>query len=252
MKFLFLLLFISGCSSLYRGTPKEGKTTYSYVDAGGTFKLVRETKKIQKKLVTRVQLIDNRGGKNKVVEKSILVSQLGSVKNKKQRLATMRPYASEFTVWLEGKKYHSRFKLDPKNKAMALSLDSPDPRWQGKSSVKFPKGLHFCFYNQIPECLYHNYLLIQAQENKERKYDFYLVWDNHPFVQDQLTRIGKNLFSHATVKFDGVIKGLFRYIIEVEGQMILYQFSKSFDLVKIAWISQGITVAPPGQEIVED
>ena len=78
------------------------------------------------------------------------------------------------------------------------------------------------------------------------------MWDSYPYIQDQLTRVGKSLFAPASVKFDGVIKNHFRYIVEIEGQVLLYQFTKSFDLVKVAWISQGITIAPPGEEIAEE
>ncbi|MFP5386779.1 MAG: hypothetical protein ACLGHN_11910 [Bacteriovoracia bacterium] len=251
---VFLFLFIlAGCSGhLFKGKPREGRNTYSYVDASGTYRLARETKQVGQKVVTRNQILDNRGGRPQVLEKSVLVSQIGSIKSGKARLLTVRPVASEFTVWLEGKKYVSKMKLDPKKKVMAVSLDSPEKKWQGAHEVPFPKSKYFCFFNQIPECLYHNYLLTLARENEVQKFDFYLIWDGYPFIQDQLTMVGKNLFTPASVKFDGENKGLFRYIVEVDGQMVLYQFSKSFDLVKAAWIAQGITIAPPGQGIVED
>lgn len=252
MRILSLLILISACSGLSRGTPKEGKSTYAYVDAGGTYKLVRETKLLKQKIGTRIQLVDTKGSRQKVVEKSILVSQIGSIKSGDKRLLTVRPTASEFTVWLEGKKYFSRMQLDAKNKSMKLTLDSPEEKWKGTSLVKFPAGKYFCFYNQLPECLYHNYLLILSQDNPNQKFDFYLIWDAYPFIQDQLTRVGQNMFATASLKFDGENKGLFRYIVEVEGQMILFQLTESFDLVKAAWISQGITIAPPGQAIVEE
>ena len=253
MKLLFLLLFISACSSSgLTGKPREGKTTYSHVDESGTFDFVRESKVIKKKIVTRNQLIDRKGSGAKLLEKTIMVSQIGSIKNKNSRLLTVRPQASEYSVWLEGKKYNSRMQLNPAKKSMRVTLNSPETKWQGTSEIPFPKGKYFCFFNQIPECLYHNYLLIQATENENRRYDFYVIWDSYPFVQDILTKVGKKLFASASVKFDGEIKGLFRSIVEVEGQAVLYQFTKSFDLVKVAWITQGITIAPPGQEIVEE
>lgn len=253
MKLLALLLIISSCSStLLKGTPKEGKTTYSYVDESGKFNFIRESKNIKQKLVTRNQLVDRRGSGSKLLEKSIMVSQIGSIKNKNGRLLTVRPQASEFTIWLEGKKYVSRMKINPGKKAMSVTLDSPDPKWQGSQEIPFPKAKYFCFYNQIPECLYHNYLLTLASEHENQRFDFYVVWDSWPYIQDVLSHVGKNLFAPASVKFDGENKGLFRYIVEVEGQEVLFQFTKSHDLVKVAWISQGITIAPPGQEIVDD
>lgn len=252
MRSFLILVLLSSCSALSPNAPKEGKTTYAFVDGSGSYKLIRESKLLKQKIGTRIQLIDTKGSRQKVVEKSVLISQIGSIKAAQKRLITVRPSASEFTVWLEGKKYFSSMKLDPKKKAMRVTLDSPEEKWKGTSWVKFPSGKYFCFYNQLPECLYHNYLLILSKENQDQKFDFTLVWDGFPYIQDQLTRVGKNLFASASVKFDGEKKGLFRYIVEVEGQMILFQLTKSFDLVKVAWISQGITIAPPGQAIVEE
>lgn len=253
MKFLALLFFLSSCSSgILRGKPHEGKTTYSYADESGQYNYVRESKNIKQKLVTRSQIVDKKGSGAKLLEKSIMVSQIGSIKNKKGRLLTVRPQASEYTVWLEGKKYVSTMKINSKTKAMSVTLDSPETKWQGTSEVEFPKGKYFCFYNQIPECLYHNYLLTNASENEQQLFHFYVVWDTWPYIQELLTKVGKKLFAPASVKFDGENKGLFRYIVEVEGQEVLYEFTKSFDLVKVAWISQGITITPPGQEIVDD
>lgn len=253
MKILFLLFLLSGCAAhSFKDKPREGKTTYSYVDESGSFNFLRETKTIKKKIVTRNQLLDKKGSSSTLLEKTILVSQMGSIKSKKSRLLTVRPEASEYSVWLEGKKYISRMRINPATKSMRVALESPEAKWQGTSEFPFPKAKYFCFFNQIPECLYHNYLLIHAAENPNQRYDFYVIWDSWPYVQDVLTRVGKKLFAPASVKFDGEIKGLFRYIVEVEGQEVSYQFTKSFDLVKVAWITQGITIAPPGQEIAED
>lgn len=253
MKILLLLLLLISCSSiLLTESPIQGKTTYSYSDVGGTLQLNREKKIIQKKIVTRNQLIDTKDGRNKVLEKTILVSRIGSIKTKKSRILIVRPQASEFTIWLEGQRYTSRMELNPKTQSMKIGLASPEQKWQGDLDIKFPKGKYFCFYGQIPECLYHNSLLIQANAHRRNKYNFHIIWEGYPFIQDLLTNVGRNLFAVATLKFDGEINGQFRYSVEVEGQMILYHFTKSFDLIKVAWIAQGITIVPPGEEIADD
>jgi hypothetical protein len=251
VRVLALLLFITACSN-FKSEPRQGKTIYSYTDVGGTFKLGRETKLIKNKIVTRNQILSTKGSGHRVLEKTILVSQVGSIKSKDARLLTVRPIASEFTVWLEGKKYTSRMKLNTQKKNMQVILESPEAKWQGTSEIKFPSGKYFCFFNQIPECLYHNYFLTKANQQKTRKLDFYVIWDGYPYIQDQFTGVGQRLFAPASLKFEGEFQGYFRYIVEVEGQMILYQFSKSFDLVNISWITQGMTIVPPGQEVVDD
>ena len=252
MKFYFLLFLFSCSSHFFNGAPREGKMTYSYLDAAGRFNYVRDLKLIDKKIITINQILDPKGSGSQILEKSVMLSRIGSIKSSKTRLLIVRPEASEYVVWLDGKKYLSKMRLDSKSKGLLIDLESPENRWQGRKSESFPKGNYFCFFGQLPECLYHNFLLKNARSQEDVRFDFYIIWESYPFVQDILTKVGKKIFAPATVKFDGEIKGLFRYIVEVEGQMLLYQFTKSFELVKVAWISQGITIAPPGQEIAED
>jgi hypothetical protein len=61
--------------------------------------------------------------------------------------------------------------------------------------------------------------------------------------------VGRNLFSQASIHFDKMEKDLLRYEVEIDGQLVLYYFSKEYDLVKIVWIAQGLTVLPPGEEL---
>lgn len=241
------LSLLAGCSSV-NGSQKEGKRTYSYADVSGSYRIQREVRVVKNKLVTRAQIMLSTGGNQKVLEKSVTVTQLGSVKSGSKRQLVTRPYASEFTVWLEGKKYHSRMKLLPERKVMQVVLESPEKKWQGETEILVPKGKFFCFYSQIPECLYHNQLLMQAQKKPQQSFGLFVVWDNYPYVQEQLTGVGKNLFSPATLKYDGEIKSRIRYIMEIEGQIVLYQFSRDYDFEKMAWIAQGITLVPPGEE----
>ena len=247
---ILLLVFLTSCATFKRtGEPEPGKYIYSYTDVSGNYHLQRDVKFIKKKLITRSQILVPSAGADKVVEKSITVSQIGSIKDGKSRALVVRPMASEFTVWLEGRKYTSKMQLNTREKSMRVTLESPEPKWRGQSDIAFPRGKYFCFYSQIPDCLYHNQFLSRAYENKDRTYDFYVVWDNYPYVQEQLSNVGKNLFSHATIKYDGEPKGRIRYIIDVDEQVILYQFTRDFELAGMSWISQGINVVKPGEEV---
>lgn len=255
MKPAFLaLLLLSSCGSiLSKGAPKEGKRAFAYVDVSGRYSFQREHKLINKtKLITRTLISSNQGSVQKPLEKSIMVSQLGTVNDKGRRSLVMRPYASEFTVWLEGKKYESKMRLDPKTRSMLVELNSPEEKWRGKSSVPVPKGKQFCFFSQIPDCLYHNTMLSRALEMKGEPFHFYVVWDSYPFIQEQFTGVGAKLFAPAVVKYDGENKSLHRYTVEVDGQSMLYHFSKSFDLVRMFWIAQGVSIIPPGEEMAVD
>ncbi len=250
MKATLLVLLLISCSALKRSSePAQGKYVYSYSDVSGNFRYQRDIKFIKKKLVTRTQIMIPSAGSDRIVEKSVTVSQLGSVKDGRSRSFVVRPLASEFIVWLEGKKYSSRMQIDTGRKSMRVTLDSPEAKWKGQSYIPFPSGKLFCFFSQIPDCLYHNQILEKSLAKKRQSFDFYVVWDNYPYVQEQLTNVGKNLFSHATIKYDGEPKGRIRYILEVEDQILLYQFSKSFELTGYSWISQGINMVKPGEEV---
>lgn len=244
------LLFLTSCSSLIsNGSPKETKQHYSFADGSGKFVLSREHKLLKNKLISRTQISSNQGSALKPLEKSIMVSQLGSIKENNKRVMVMRPFASEFTVWLEGKRYDSKLRLDIRSKSMLVELNSPEEKWKGKSSIPVPKGKQFCFFSQIPDCLYHNLLLTKAKASKGESIPFYVVWEGYPYIQDQFSGVGTKLFAPATVKFDGEHQSLQRFLVEVEGQNIVYHFSKSFDLVRMFWIAQGISVVPPSEEI---
>lgn len=237
---------------MFTGQPHLGKTDYSYSDEAGGFRQSRESKVQKNRIITRSQILSTQGSGAKVLEKSIMVSQIGSIRNKKSRLVTVRPVASEFTVWLEGKRYFSQMKIDEKSKSMKVHLESPEKKWTGVKEFKFPNGKYFCFFNQLPECLFNNYLLVKGSKYPNLKLDFFIIWDNYPFIQDLLTRVGGNLFSPASIKFEGEYRGQLRYSVEVDGQTIIYHFSKNYDFKSLAWITQGITIVPPGEEISED
>jgi hypothetical protein len=245
---LFLLLLLFSCGTVFKKAPRQGKTVFSYSDVSGQYGLVREVKLLKNKLITRSQITASVGNSSKILEKTITVSQLGSIKENTKRLVTLRPQASEFTVWLEGKRFFSKMQLNPETKKMDITLENPELKTGSVQSVPFPKGRYFCFYSQVPDCLYHNSYLTRAQDTPNHPFEFYIVWDNYPYIQDQLSNVGKNLFAPATIKFEGFYKNLLRYVLEVEGQIILYHFTKSYDLVKMSWIAQGITVLPPGEE----
>lgn len=234
-------LFVSCASNELK--VHEGKHIYSLSDVSGSFRLEREVKFQKKKLITRTRIVSPSGGNSKVLEKSVTLSQFGSVKTKKGAVRVVRPLASEFVTWLEGKKFESRMKVDLKTRTMIVS--SSDKKEQ---IIPFPKGQQFCFFGQIPDCLNLSGILKRASEKTKQGVDFFIIWESFPFTPDLYIGAGKNLFSSANFKYDGRIKNRIRYILEVDGQVILFHFSQNHKFEKMAWISQGLTVVPPGEE----
>jgi hypothetical protein len=247
---LIFCLFFFSCTQLKKTTQsREGIQTYSYTDVSGRYLYSRELKKEKNKLITRTILGVDQAGQTKVLEKSITVSQLGTIKVGSKREIVSRPIASDFEVWLEGKKYFSKIRMLEKEKKLLVELDSPEAKWKGTSTYLFPKKKYFCFFSQIPDCLNHSFLLKRALDKKDKGFSFVIVWDNYPYVQDQFTGVAQTPFSSAILKFEGSEKKKLKYIVEVDGQTVLYHFSPSFDLMRILWIAQGLTVVPPGEEI---
>lgn len=231
------------------GTPKEIKRTYVFIDVSGKYQYTREHKLINQKLVSRTQLTQEIGETSRVLEKSITVSQLGTIKKSDIRSLVLRPYASEFTVWLEGQKYESKSKIDQNSKSLVFDLVSPESKWSGSQSHAFPKEEKFCYFTQIPECLYHNLLLVKSVENPQQSFPFTIVWDAYPYIQEQLTGVGQKVFSKAKLIFEKEMNNEQRFIVEFDGQSVLYHFSKSFDLIRMLWIAQGISVIPPEEDV---
>ena len=250
MKIILLVLILSISCSHFKNDrrPYEGKRNFIYIDVSGKYKLQREHKSVDGKMISRSTLAsyDN---KDKVLEKSVTVSQLGTIKNGDYRSIVLRPLASDFVVWLEGTKNEVKIRLDEKNKALSVTEISSDG--QKSSSIPFVKGSEFCFYNQLSECLYQNNLLIKSLEEPGKEFPFQIIWDSYPYTQDLLSGVGKKIFSQAVLKYEGVKGNENSFQIEVEGQVMIYQFSKSFDLVRMLWILQGISILPPGEEPAE-
>ncbi len=251
MKILLLILILLSCSSPM-SRPTMGKKIFNYQDVSGSYRMIRETKIIKKKLVSRTQLFASTGGAEKLVEKSIVVSQLGTIKSRRGRTLVVRPLASEFSVWLEGKLYFSKTTLVPAAKSMRILMKSPESKWNGTQDIKFPKGAYFCYYAQAPECLAQNQLLERAFSDKDKNFGFYMVWDSFPYTGEQFANVSGSFFAPATIKYDGLVKGMHRFEIEAEGQMLLYYFSKSFEFVKMSWIAQGLTMSPLGDSSDEE
>lgn len=250
MKNLILFFFIISCSSSGLKLPKDGVRQYNYHDVSGDFKVSREKKTTNKKVVNR-SLLAARDGL-KLFEKSITVSQPGSIQSSKGRVNTFRPMASDYEVWLDGRLYKSSLRIDIKNKSMRAIIYEPGKK-RRIENIKFPRHEQFCFYNQIAECLAYNGILSSIIDSKRaRARDFFVIWDSWPYQNEMLSGIKPDLFIAAQARYEGKDKDGHRIVIDIGGQLILYHFSESQELVKMAWVAQGITLLPLGQSISKE
>ena len=249
MKNLLLLFLIISCSSVGNKIPADYSRQYSYQDVSGSFHLSREKKTVNKKVVTR--LVMSSPDRAKLFEKSIMLSQPGSIATKgKKRTNTFRPLASDYEVWLDGKLQRSSLRMDLKAKSMKATVFRAGAE-KKTQTIKFPRHQQFCFYNQIPECLAYNGILATVLSTPQAR-EIIVVWDNWPYHQEMLTGVNSDLFSQAVVRYEGKDKDGYRVTVDISGQLILYHFNEANEFKKMAWVSQGISLTPHGQDISKE
>jgi hypothetical protein len=176
------------------------------------------------------------------LEKTFVLSKLGSVKTKAGRVVAVRPELSQHTVWLEGKMYFSQLKLNAKKKVLEVLMQSPEPNWNGTKEIRLPRGQIFCFYSQLPDCLVASGLLEKA-DTSQRRPRFIMVWDSWPYHQEHFSGLKSSAFVTATLGAEG--NG--RYVVEFFGQSIALHFSKDHSFARLLWTAQGISILPPGE-----
>lgn len=249
------LVWVLALAAVSCGTPvqnaiqfEEGLSakTYAYKDVSGEYECTREIKKSKAKLATRTSLISAAGRGNKLVEKTFVLSEIGSVRINRGRATAIRPMLSQHTTWLEGKRYFSQMKLNPASKKLDVLMQSPEGKWNGKQSLSLPKGRIFCFYSQLPECLLISGLLDQVSREKKTP-NFYVVWDSYPYHQEHFNGLGQSAFAYARLVLEKRGKSSMHYNVELSDQVLSLHFTDKGNFVRQFWTSQGISLIPPSE-----
>lgn len=246
---LLSLLWLLGCATAPQNPLlEEGKSSKSYVyrDVSGEFELAREIKKDRSKIASRSSILARNGGE-KLLEKTFALSQVGTIKTKNGRVNAIRPNLAQHTVWLEGKKYFSQLKLDLSTRKLNVIMQSPEPKWNGKKNLSLPRGQIFCFYSQLPECLYLSGLLAKVNAEKGARTNFYILWDSYPYHQEHFSGLGESPFASARVVLEKRQKNSTQYNVETADQVLGLHFTKTGEFIRMFWTSQGISVFPPGE-----
>lgn len=242
MKFFFFVtfLFLTSCAELSKNSSerlKNSSWTYNLKDRTGEYRLRRLVKVVGSKIATKNEVLSNELSKGPL-EKTVIVSELGSVKSKNGRRPALRPTASEHVIWFDKKRYFTSMSVDTKNKSLEVRMESPDKEWTGSKSFSFPKGSAFCFFSQIPECVQaHGYL----RERKSPK-EIQVVWDSYPYHSELYNGISKGPFVKGVWAYDKVVDGNTRFGLLIEGQLILYDFNETQELRNVYWVAQGYSL----------
>jgi hypothetical protein len=244
MYLLFLIFFI-GCSTSKMDSSsniEDRSEEFSYQDPSGVFRLTREIKKNQNKVVLRQQVLNKDLSKNDFLEKSIVVFEQG--RSKKNKNIMIRPLDSHYIVWLEGQKLESRGRLDKQSKKYTFKLDSHEEKWRGLRSVNLPRGSIFCFFTIIPECLKTAGVFLKIVNNPNKAQSFYIIWEGYPFILEQFSNFNSQGISRANVSYEEFKDNTHRFVVEFDGQSIFYHLKKDLNFIRMFWISQGLSIMP--------
>ncbi len=247
---LAVLLLGQGCSFLGRRMGEKdkapsGRSKYLLTDKSGKFLVFREVGAIQdgNKLVVKRQVFNEGGDTTKPLERSISISRRAKLGD----IEIMRPEAAQYNVWFDGKKYFSQMRISAKGK-LEIRTKGPSKEDSKVQNFTLPKGTGvYCFFSQMLECVRATGFVAKAQEKGGGKMNFHVLWDGHPFLQEQYNSLGDQPYSQATFEFDGKSEhGDERYTLQADGQSIFFFLSKRNKLAKIFWVSEGLSMAEAG------
>jgi hypothetical protein len=242
---LGLLLVLSACassSSSIKDALVKNKETFNYTDKNGSFKVSMESSlgKKGKTYVTKrsMELLGNQ--KEKILEKSIVLADLGTVK----KLPILRPRKSQYSVWFDGKKYFSELNIVPSKKAIDVRMVSPEKQWSGNKLIPFPNTKAIpCFFSQIIECADLTGFINASSKKEEGSMGLLVVWEGYPYLNETFSDFPNDLFSDAELIYDGKTKDAERkFNLKVAGQSIVFVINDKNKMTKMFWVTQGISM----------
>lgn len=241
----FALIFtLASCGSFrsnYKLPTKVQKTSYDLKDKDGSFVEEFEVKYYNKshELKSKRKLYSSSDSTKKILEKSIAISEYGRL----GKVNVLRPKISQFHIWFDQKRYSTELIMNKSTKSFDVKLRSPEKKWNGNQSIKFPKGTGlYCFYSQMGECVSSTGFIDRAIKSKGGELNFHIVWEGYPYFMEQYVNMPPQLFSKASLNYDGALKNNEnRFVLNVAGQSIFLIFGKNNVLNKILWVAQGYT-----------
>lgn len=248
----FLIIFLlfstlSSCGSLSKKNTSEKLSNideqFNYTDKNGQFS-VRITSGMDKKgksfFTKKIMELPSRQ-KDKALEQSVVISSVGTLKNK---TTILRPKLSQYSVWFDGKKYTTELKLNPAKKAIDVKMISPESQWNGTKQIKFPSSkIVPCFFSQVIECAKVTGFINKAISKKSGVMNFVVIWEGYPYLNETFSDFPSELFSNAQLEYDGKTKDSeIRFNLRVGGQSIFYILNDKNVMTKMFWVSQGITM----------
>lgn len=257
---LIILFGVISCGGMGKKNVAEilekTEDKFNYTDKNGTF-LVKSSSGIDKKnktYVTKRSLSTQGKEKNSVLEQSLVASSVGVLK---KTTNILRPKLSQYTVWFDGKKYFSEMKINLKKKAIDLKMVSPESQWSGNKQINFPSTKTLpCFFSQIMDCAKISGFIKTASEKKTGTMNLLVIWEGYPYLNETFSDFPSELFSKAQLEYDGKTKeSERRFNLRVAGQSIYYVLNEQDNMIKMFWVTQGISMVSKsvqGQDSLPD
>jgi hypothetical protein len=220
------------------------KATYNLNDNSGKFSMVRESayKAATHEWIIKKKIYDPAIGESRPLETSVLISSVGTLKEKYK---VLRPKISQYTVWFEGKEFFNEMKINIAKRAMDLTFRSPETQWNGTKQIPFPPANGpFCYFGQLAECMKIIGFTGRAIEKKSGKLHLNIIWEGYPYFQEQYSNIPNELFTPATLEYDGVLDSRHehRFILDIGNQSLFLVLNRESELLKMFWVAQGLSI----------
>lgn len=259
IEFLLLFFYLTcqwGCAGLQRAgsglsanknIEKNRSVLFEYSDKAGRFYINRESGRMAKSpkyMVKEKMYVPSQP--DETVEKLVSISTIGDV----NALRLLRPERSQYTAWFGGEKYLTELKVDIEHKKMLVEMTSPESEWNGVEEFSFPKGTGvYCFFSQVIECASITGFINKAIKAQAGVMRFHIVWAGYPYIMEQYPGIQKNVFSKASLEYDGQTEqGEDRFMLRFAGETIFYMVNpENGQFKKKLWVSQGVTQTLKGR-----
>jgi len=244
LKYLFFSLCLSSCaffnkiSNTPEAPPPQVKNKFKLKDESGEYSLIRESGpgKANKTYVVK-RKVKTLGDQNpKTLEKSISISSKLDGK--------LIPKVSQFSVWYNKNRHFTQIELDQKEKHLKVTWDSPNPKYNGIKYFPIKNDrVIFCFFTQVIECARHQDFLRKASRNEDGQLKMQIIWDGHPFFQQQFDNFNTPVTSPAVLEYDGKNRrGQRRFSLKVEGNSIFYFIDNKNQIMGQYWIAKGLSI----------
>lgn len=212
----------------------KGSYEYSYKDETGSFTIHR------------------RFGQNKsgeyILKKELrspfstkYLERFTSISNSKrfnEKTNYLYPKVSEAIFWLDKKRHKSLLKIDGKSLQVVSVIGSKV--YRKVSEVLDNKRVH-CFFSQLVECIATtNFFEISSKKNLGTM-NLNVIWDGFPFFNEQYLNQSVSPVQSGRMAFVEQSKGMWKYQLEVDDQILFYFLDNKFRLKNFYWVAKGIS-----------